>query len=72
MTTPRKPSKPGAAGGAQRRAYLSVFFRCCNVYQRLYRHADGDRYAGRCPGCLSPISVPIGSGGTDRRVFEAE
>ena len=66
MTAPRKRSE------TQRRAYLSVYFRCCNTYQRIYRHSDGDRYEGRCPGCMTPITVPIGPGGTEQRVFEAE
>ncbi len=54
------------------RPYLSLLFRCCNVYQRVYRHRDGDRYEGRCPRCLREVVVPIGPDGTAQRVFEVE
>jgi hypothetical protein len=56
----------------QRRPYISVFFRCCGVYTRVYRHRDGGRYEGRCPRCLAKVVVPIGEGGTSQRIFEAE
>ena len=54
------------------RPYISVFFKCCQVYQRVYKHKDGDRYEGRCPKCLARLKVPIGEGGTDQRSFVAE
>lgn len=63
-------SEPKAAGPAGRR-WLGVFFRCCNAYGRLYRDDAGTRYHGHCPRCASPLSVPIGKGGTSRRFFEA-
>jgi hypothetical protein len=58
-------------GSAPRRAYLSILFACCNVYQRVYVNAAGDRYAGRCPRCGGLVQFRVGSGGTSQRMFIA-
>ncbi|MBI4585521.1 MAG: hypothetical protein HY717_16020 [Planctomycetes bacterium] len=63
MAAEKKPRK---------RPFISVYFRCCGVYQRIYRHRDGDRYEGYCPRCLKRLIVPIGPGGTSARIFEAQ
>jgi hypothetical protein len=68
-----------AAQGAQvsapdeRRAqpFLMIWFRCCATYGRLPKSPDGARYVGRCPKCLARLEVPVGEGGTTRRMFEA-
>lgn len=57
---------------AQARPWLSVFFRCCGVYQRVYRHRDGRRYEGHCPKCAAKVSFVVGQGGTGARQFIAE
>jgi hypothetical protein len=51
------------------RPYLSVRFACCNVYQRIYRSADGASYQGRCPRCGKAVKFLVGEGGTDARSF---
>ena len=51
------------------RPFLSVHFACCNVYQRIYRNADGKSYQGRCPRCGKPVKFEVGPGGTDCRSF---
>jgi hypothetical protein len=48
-----------------------IWFRCCSTYGRLPKTADGTRYEGRCPKCLAKLEVPVGEGGTSRRMFEA-
>ena len=57
---------------AAARPYLSVHFACCGVYQRIYKNAAGDAYAGHCPKCAKPVRFPVGSGGTSARQFVVE
>ncbi|MEM7680722.1 MAG: hypothetical protein AAF288_02085 [Planctomycetota bacterium] len=56
---------------SERRPWLAVHWRCCEVYNRVYRSPDGQRYEGRCPKCARPLSVKIGPAGTHCRFFEA-
>jgi hypothetical protein len=55
-----------------RKPFLMIWFRCCLTYGRLNKTADGLFYEGRCPKCLAHLEVPVGDGGTNRRMFEAE
>lgn len=57
------------AGPARR--FLSVWFRCCHTYGRMYRNRDETAYEGRCPRCNTRVNALIGPNGTDRRLFEA-
>ena len=59
----------GADAQLTGRPFLSLNFACCNVYQRIYRSADGTNYQGRCPRCGKPVRFEIGPGGTDARSF---
>lgn len=52
------------------RPYIGVHFRCCNVYARIYRRVDAAVYEGRCPRCLRPLRVGVGSGGVEQRIFQ--
>ena len=52
------------------RRFLSILFRCCNTYGRLYPDAERTRYAGRCPKCGAQVEAGIGPGGTNRNVFD--
>ncbi|MCC7146421.1 MAG: hypothetical protein IT443_08245 [Phycisphaeraceae bacterium] len=51
--------------------WLAVHWRCCHVYNRIYRNAEGNAYQGFCPTCGRPVRVGIGEGGTSSRFFEA-
>ncbi len=55
-----------------RRRFLSVWFRCCHVYGRMYRNAAQTAYHGRCPRCGAPVRAIIGAGGTKHRIFRTE
>ena len=63
---------PGKAGEPKNRPYLSIHFRCCGVYCRVYRNKEGTAYVGGCPKCGKPVKFLVGQGGTDERFFEVE
>jgi len=65
----RRDNQSNAAEGHGR--FLSVWFRCCNVYGRMNRNKDQTAYAGRCPKCGLAVKALIGPGGTNQRMFEA-
>ena len=52
-----------------RRPFLSVWYRCCHVYGRMYRNRAETAYLGRCPRCGAPVRALIGPDGTDHRIF---
>lgn len=53
------------------RPWLSIKWKCCQSYSRVYRNRKGDAYEGRCPKCGSPVKAMIGQGGVSARFFEA-
>jgi hypothetical protein len=71
-------SDPGSShdpqqGAAERapRPFLGIRFQCCKTYGRIYRNDAQTAYKGQCPKCRAKLSVPIGSGGTSSRFFNA-
>jgi hypothetical protein len=62
------PSSHTTVSGGKR--WLGILFNCCHVYGRIYKDAANRRYRGRCPSCGTPIDVPVGPAGTNRRFFE--
>ena len=52
------------------RPFISVYLKCCHVYQRIYVNAAGDAYTGWCPRCAVAVRVPIvKEGGSSSRMF---
>lgn len=51
------------------RPYLQVYFECCRVYLRVYRHHSGRYYEARCPRCMRQMRFSVGPGGTSARRF---
>jgi hypothetical protein len=66
------PGAPGTPDTFAGRPWLAVSWRCCGVYSRIYRNAEGTLYEGRCPRCARPVRVRVGPGGTSARFFEAQ
>jgi hypothetical protein len=66
----RRPSSPDD-GHRQTRPFLGIHFECCRTYARIYRNEQGTAYRGCCPTCRAVINIPIGSGGTSSRFFNA-
>ncbi|TVQ61942.1 MAG: hypothetical protein EA379_05805 [Phycisphaerales bacterium] len=67
----RQPGAGGASGGPRGNPWLSVWFRCCHAYGRMYRNASRTAYEGACPRCGAHVRALIGREGTSRRMFEA-
>lgn len=55
--------KPG------KRPFLGITFECCRVYWRIYLTKDRKRFAGHCPRCGTPVSVPVGPGGSKDQFY---
>jgi len=69
---PRQTDTNGADAASFRgRPWLSIKWKCCQTYSRVYRNRKGDAYEGRCPKCGSPVKAMIGEGGVSSRFFEA-
>ena len=57
---------------SQKRAYISIHWKCCKAFSRIYKNRDGSAYEGRCPRCAAHLRVPICKGGTTQRIFIAQ
>jgi len=64
----RSVSPPPATPGS--RPFLSIWFRCCHVYGRLYRNASRTSYNGGCPRCGARARALVRQDGTARRCFQ--
>ena len=56
---------------SEKRKFLGVHYKCCNVYARAYMNRTKSAYEGSCPRCGKKVEVKIGPGGSDSRFFSA-
>ena len=54
------------------KSYISVLFRCCRAYARIYLNSPGTAYAGHCPKCCRKLELFLAPDGVEDRIFEAE
>lgn len=72
LSQPESPPPPQSGGAAMRgRPWISVHWKCCQVYSRIYRNPQGTAYQGRCPRCGKAVQAQVGAHGTNARFFEA-
>ncbi|MBG80610.1 MAG: hypothetical protein MK089_00690 [Phycisphaerales bacterium] len=67
----RRPTPAPESKTGKPRQFLSIWFRCCHVYGRLYKNASQTSYNGGCPRCATRARVMIRPDGTTRRCFQA-
>lgn len=68
---PSQPTDPRGDASMVGRPWLAMYWRCCEVYSRVYRNRTATAYDGCCPRCGKHVCVRIGAGGTPQRFFEA-
>jgi hypothetical protein len=56
----------------QARPYISVYFKCCRRYQRIYLNKGGTAFVGWCPKCCGKVEVLVSPDGTTNIFFEAK
>ena len=71
----KKSAEPEMTGTTPSRGdgILNILFKCCNVYAKIRRVADGSAFAGHCPKCARGIRIEIDPNSTNTgRFFTAE
>ena len=65
-------SKNADKNNLSKKRYISIYWKCCHSFSRIYKNKEGSAYEGVCPKCKSALSVPVGDHGTTQRTFIAE
>lgn len=66
-----KKAQSKSAKTNEKRRFISIYWKCCHVYSRVYQNKAGTAYQGYCPRCHGFLKVPVGEGGTSQRSFIA-
>lgn len=45
----------------EKKKFLGVHFKCCNIYVRVYKNRTEITYIGHCPRCGKKVIFPIKS-----------
>jgi len=65
MAEPEEPRAP--------RPSINMYWKCCNVYSRVYLNRAETYFAGNCPRCAAPVRVKAVRGsGSKSRFWTAE
>ena len=56
----------------QPRPFIGMYFKCCNVYCRVYLNKDGTAFCGHCPKCAAPVRIAVSPDGDPGRFWTAE
>lgn len=54
------------------RPFISVYFKCCRLYQRIYLNRSGTAFVGWCPKCCGKVEVLVSPDGTTDKFFTAK
>jgi hypothetical protein len=71
VSVPSSPAPSPAEKSTTSASFLSIHFRCCNTYARIYKNAAGTAYSGHCPKCQRRAQIGISADGSKSRMFEA-
>lgn len=55
----------------KKRPFLGMYFKCCNVYSRIYLNRTGITFVGWCPKCTAKVEVRVSPYGSKARFFAA-
>ena len=58
----------------EKKKYIGITFKCCNVYSRIYLNKKGTAFEGSCPRCYKKrIEIKVvEKGGVTSRFFDAD
>ena len=59
------------APATQRRPFVGVLLKCCNIYVRAHLNVQQDAYVGWCPRCAAAVRIEVSADGSRSRFFEA-
>ncbi len=60
------------SGGGQKRPFVGIHMKCCNVYVRAYLNAQQTAFVAFCPRCAGQAQIKVvKDGGSTDRFFEA-
>ncbi len=56
----------------KKKEFVGIYFKCCNVYSRIYINKKETAFTGWCPKCAKKVEIKISHTGSTEKFFEAE